>query len=92
MLPRREERCPEGDNSIEWLYCRDGKYRPIKSGIKPLVNGISDRLVRGGDYSESFDADNCGEARAMRLKGYGNAIVPTLAAEFIKATMEILKN
>lgn len=25
------------------------------------------------------------EARAMRLKGYGNAIVPAVAAEFIKA-------
>ena len=26
----------------------------------------------------------------MRLKGYGNAIVPQLAAEFISAYMEVL--
>lgn len=28
------------------------------------------------------------EARVMRLRGYGNAIVPQVAAEFVKAFME----
>jgi len=37
----------------------------------------------------SSDPRNTQEARAMRLKGYGNAIVPQVAAEFITAFMEI---
>jgi hypothetical protein len=34
-----------------------------------------------------IDADNTAEARKMRLKGYGNAIVPQQAAEFISAAI-----
>jgi DNA (cytosine-5)-methyltransferase 1 len=75
---------PEGSNT-EWVYCRDEKYRPIKSGIEPLANGLSKGMVYSGNPSESIDADNTQEARVMRLKGYGNAIVPQVAASFIKA-------
>lgn len=32
------------------------------------------------------------EARVMRLRGYGNAIVPPLAAEFIRAVMDAKPN
>jgi len=46
--------------------------------------------VRGGDTSASIDANATQEARAMRLKGYGNAIVPLVAAEFIGAYMSIM--
>jgi len=72
-------------SDVKWLYCRDNKYRPIKPGIKPLVNG----LPRGVVYcSDSVITPNeTQEARVMRLKGYGNAIVPQVAAEFIKAFM-----
>ena len=70
-----------------WIYCRDKKYRPIESSIKPLVNGIPKGVVRGGNISEEFDANNTQEARAMRLKGYGNAIVPQVASSFIQAFM-----
>jgi hypothetical protein len=42
-------------------------------------------VVRGGDHGESVNAEETTEARVMRLKGYGNAIVPQLAVEFIKA-------
>lgn len=80
----------------DWIYCRDNKYRPIKPGLKPLVrtakpgaiemvNGLSGGVVRGVDNGESVNAEETTEARVMRLKGYGNAIVPQLAAEFIKA-------
>jgi hypothetical protein len=40
--------------------------------------------VSSGDPSAQ-EAQATAEARAMRLKGYGNAIVPQLAAEFIRA-------
>jgi DNA (cytosine-5)-methyltransferase 1 len=78
-------------DDIEWLYCRDGKYRPVKSGIKPLVNGFSKGMVRSSDISEPINADETQEARVMRLKGYGNAIIPQVAAGFIKTYMDITK-
>jgi hypothetical protein len=31
------------------------------------------------------EVKNTGEARVMRLRGYGNAIVPQVAAEFVMA-------
>jgi hypothetical protein len=59
-----------------------------------MVNGVSGRVVSGGDRGTSddaiaaqgqkeTDANNTAEARVMRLKGYGNAIVPQVAAQFI---------
>lgn len=73
----------------EWLYCRDNKYRPIKPSIKPLVDGIPRGVGYSSYTSESIDADDTQEARVMRLKGYGNAIVPQVAAQFIRAFMEL---
>ena len=58
----------------------------IESGLEPLVNGLPRGVVPSGDIG---DARNTGEARAMRLKGYGNAIVPGVAAMFIRAAMGI---
>ena len=72
----------------DWLYCRDEKYRPIKSSIEPLANGLPRGMGYSSDTSESIDANNTQEARVMRLKGYGNAIVPQVAASFIKAFMQ----
>ena len=72
----------------DWLYCRDEKYRPIKSSIEPLANGLPRGVGYSSDPSESIDADNTQEARVMRIKGYGNAIVPQVAASFIKAFMQ----
>jgi DNA (cytosine-5)-methyltransferase 1 len=76
--------------NIGWLYCRDGKYRPIESGIKPLVDGVPRGMVHSGDQSAPINANATQEARAMRLRGYGNAIVPKLAAQFIESFMEII--
>lgn len=63
------DRDPDPHNSFwsssDWLGCRDGKFRPVRSGTFPLANGVP--------------------ARVGRLRGYGNAIVPQVAAEFIKA-------
>lgn len=75
-----------GDD-IQWIYCRDNKYRPIESSIKPLVDGISRGMVYSGDPCAPINANATQEARAMRLRGYGNAIVPQLAAQFIGAYM-----
>ena len=52
----------------DWIYCRDGKYRPVEPGTFPLAHGVSNRVGK--------------------LRGYGNAIVPQVAAEVIRAYME----
>jgi hypothetical protein len=93
---------PSADNwsNVEWLYCRDNKYRPIlrglkpvlrtaKSSSKPLVDGLPAGMVHSGDTSQPINANETQEARVMRLMGYGNAIVPAVTAEFIKAFMSI---
>jgi len=52
----------------DWLFCRDGKWRPVEPGTFPLAHGIP--------------------ARVVRLRGYGNAIVPQVAAAWIEAVIE----
>jgi DNA (cytosine-5)-methyltransferase 1 len=75
--------------NFEILKFRDGKSRRVESGAFPLVNGIPAGVVSGGNPSTSEDQATA-EARVMRLKGYGNAIVPELAAEFIKSAMDAI--
>ena len=53
----------------DWIFCRDGKWRPVEPGTFPLAHGIPGRVGL--------------------LRGYGNAIVPQVAAEFIKAFLSI---
>jgi len=52
----------------DWIFCRDGKYRPVAPGSFPLAHGTP--------------------ARVGRLRAYGNAISPQVAAEVIAAFME----
>ena len=83
----------DAPNSIwrnpDWLWCRDGKWRPVESSVFGVANGLPDELVRSCNISPACNPlAKDQEARTMRLKGYGNAIVPPLAAEFIKAYME----
>ena len=72
----------------DWLYCRDEKYRPIKPSIEPLANGLPRGVGYSSNPSEPIEPNNTQEARVMRLKGYGNAIVPQVAASFISAFLE----
>jgi DNA (cytosine-5)-methyltransferase 1 len=66
----------------DWIGCTDGKWRPVESGSFPLVYGSAFRLGSGGAFEN--------KSRAKMLRGYGNAIVAPLAAEFIAAAMECL--
>lgn len=71
------------------VSCRDGKARRTQPGVKPLVDGLPRGVVPGGDPgSPDFDVNATAEARVMRLRGYGNAIAPQLAALFIRAFRE----
>lgn len=68
------------------IECLDGKYRPVQPGIWPLADGVPDDLVCSGD--SGIPANKTQEAMKMRIHGYGNAIVPQVAAAFIKAFMD----
>lgn len=70
------------------LPCRDGKTRRTQSGIFPLVDGIPRGVVPSGDPSDPSYANDKAEARAMRLKGYGNALQIDTAVLFIRSYME----
>ena len=55
-----------------WLSFKDGKARPVESVFTEVADGYSSPLVQSSDQGPSIYATS--EARAMRIKGYGNAI------------------
>lgn len=81
------------------IRCRDGKSRTIspKPGDEPLAYGIPVKaghlVARLGELG--FDSKNAKRIianarrnRTGRLRGYGNAIVPQVAVEFIRSILE----
>ncbi|MER4348339.1 DNA cytosine methyltransferase [Klebsiella pneumoniae] len=69
----------------DWLFCRDGKWRPVEPGTFPLVDGAAARLGRVEPGVARVASSN----RVGRLKGYGNAINAQAAAAFIRAYMGV---
>ncbi|WP_367298689.1 DNA cytosine methyltransferase [Hafnia alvei] len=41
----------------DWLFCHDGKWRPVKPGLKPLANGITARVGRLRAYGNAICAE-----------------------------------
>ena len=70
----------------DWLFCRDGKWRPVEPGTFPLVDGAAARMGRVEPRVARVASSN----RVGRLKGYGNAINAQAAAAFIRAYMEVV--
>ena len=80
------------------IPCRDGKSRRIECQSRRLADGIPallDDLRDVGATEEQIEAAinpfplvKKQLGRTILLKGYGNAIVPQVAAEFIKAFLE----
>ena len=69
----------------DWLFCRDGKWRPVEPGTFPLVDGAAAPMVRVEPGVARVASSN----RVGRLKGYGNAINAQAAAAFIRAYMGV---
>lgn len=83
--------------SIAWLReriieCRDNRARCIsaQSGDEPVAYGLPASLGRRFPELRRL-APRARNNRGGRIKGYGNAIVPQVAAEFIRAFMEVQK-
>ncbi|HBC5231863.1 TPA: DNA cytosine methyltransferase [Klebsiella oxytoca] len=69
----------------DWLFCRDGKWRPVEPGTFPLVARFAKSLGHGKSSLRAM----AGRNRTGRLKGYGNAINAQAAAAFIRAYMGV---
>lgn len=69
----------------DWLFCRDGKWRPVEPGTFPLVDGAATRMGRVEPGVARVASSN----RVGRLKEYGNAINAQAAAAFIRAYMGV---
>jgi DNA (cytosine-5)-methyltransferase 1 len=72
-----------GDWGNNWIPCGDGKARRIEPGLAPLAHAVSGRVA-----AMRPDGNLHWYNRTGASKGFGNAIVPGVAAEFIKAYME----
>jgi DNA (cytosine-5)-methyltransferase 1 len=77
-------------DDCDWLYCTDGKYRPVVASHVALADGLSAGLGRLRADEES-PLSHGERDRAGRLRAYGNAIVPALAAEFIKSASNAIQ-
>lgn len=77
----------------DWLFCRDGKWRPVIPSSVAMADGPPPGMVRSGDGRlDLFHPLSKGEeARTMRLRGYGNAITAQVAIAFISSYMELSK-
>jgi DNA (cytosine-5)-methyltransferase 1 len=42
---------------VDWLGCRDGKFRPVRPGSFPLVDGAASRVVRLRAYGNAINAE-----------------------------------
>lgn len=42
--------------SADWIFCRDGKWRPVKPGISPLVDGVAGRVGQLRAYGNAIVA------------------------------------
>ncbi|WP_454862505.1 DNA cytosine methyltransferase [Paraburkholderia fungorum] len=84
----------------DWLLCRDEKWRPVEPGTFPLVDGLPAGMGKLSTWLRrlvemaGLDAASLKRAKAYRvgtLRGYGNAINPHQAAEFIRAAREAIE-
>jgi len=82
----------------DWLFCTDGKWRPVESGSRPLAHGLPRSMGTLGAGLERICAvagvdkrslDLAKQYRVGTLRGYGNAICSEAAAEFIRAWMGV---
>ena len=102
-----ESTSKQSENSGFWdqydiIPCRDGKSRRIECQSRGLADGVPTLMdtLRGAGATEeqieaainSFPLVKKQLGRTILLKGYGNAIVPQVAAEFVKAFISTLEN
>ena len=75
------------------IPCRDGKHRRIssQSGDEPLAYGLPRSVGLRSTREQRMELMAAKANRVGRLRGYGNGIVPEVAAEFIVEFMGAIK-
>ncbi|EAN8367026.1 hypothetical protein H0079_001047 [Salmonella enterica] len=58
--------------NADWLFCRDGKWRPVKPGVKPLVNGTPGRVGQLRAYGNAIVAP----VAETFIRAYMEAVTP----------------
>lgn len=86
-----ERSSPTFWSNARWIDCHDGKSRRAESRIPLLVNGVSGRVAVGVSYEGDLSPEEAAHLinRVGAWRGFGNAIVPQLAAEVISAFMDV---
>jgi len=93
---RRDETDTDGSitapgfwGDFDLVSCREDKTRRVESCSTPLAHGIPRSMGQPKSELRAM-AKSAKNNRKGRLKGYGNAIVPQVAAMFIESFMEAL--
>ena len=55
--------------AADWLYCRDGKWRPVEPGTFPLAHGAAGRVGRLRAYGNAINAEAAKEFIRAYLGG-----------------------
>jgi len=60
----------------DWLFCRDGKWRPVESGTFPLAHGATSRVGRLRAYGNAIDAENARDFIDTYLEAEASGFAP----------------
>lgn len=66
-----------GRNPADWLFCRDGKWRPVSPGTFPLADAAPQRVGRLRAYGNALDAETAAQ--------FVGAVAETLHADLSEA-------
>ena len=73
-----------GRNPADWLFCRDGKWRPVEPGTLPLADAAPARVGRLCPWETEAPS------RVGLLRAYGNGLDAETATTFVSAVMECI--
>ena len=85
----------------DWLFCRDGKWRPVSATSQSMADGFTADLGLGRSFplidGKAFKEGSGhpvyeGKSRQRMLKGYGNAIDAEATIDFIEATLDTIEH
>jgi len=88
-----------GWRAADWLWCRDGKWRPVEPGTFPLAHALPRSVgamgprLRGLVDMAGLDRRSLAAAKRFRtgtLRGFGNAVVLEQTEHFVATVMEYL--
>jgi len=74
-------------SSVDWLPCSDGTYRATQPGLLPLAHVLPRSVGPNSTRAERMGLMAAKANGVGRVSGYGNSIVPRVAARFIRAFM-----